>query len=100
MDAAPKFGFCCIRMKIAGKSFEAPPSECGPIPRWECRIPILGVGFIEVARDFECAALATIAGPFIDVIHAGLEKRIRELRAEAAAVAIPVSTLAPSESSG
>jgi hypothetical protein len=102
VESAPKFGFTCLRMEIPGQVFEAAPAA-GPLephssPRWACRLPILGTGCIELGRNSEGAVLSTVVGPFIDVIHARLEIRIRELRMQAPPVAVPVSNLASSES--
>jgi UDP-GlcNAc:undecaprenyl-phosphate/decaprenyl-phosphate GlcNAc-1-phosphate transferase len=99
MEAAPKFGFFCLRMETGGKCFETQPSNCGPDEHWQCRVPIVGGGFLEMARDVEYASVAAMAGPFVDLVHLGLGRRFQELRTETSHSSLPVSNLAPSEGS-
>jgi len=99
-EGSPNFGFCCLRMETPGQSFEKPSPQTPEAGRWSCRIPLAGTGFIEFSRDFECSSLTTITGPFIDLIHSAVDKRVAELRAAVPERVLAVSNLAQSESAG
>jgi UDP-GlcNAc:undecaprenyl-phosphate/decaprenyl-phosphate GlcNAc-1-phosphate transferase len=99
LEAAPNFGFRCIRMEGLGKHFECRESRVGTGQGWGCRIPLGGLSFIEMERDPE-ASLGVVTGPFADMIRTRLSKRLVELRDETAKSPVVVSDLARSESAG
>jgi len=98
VEAAPKFGFYCVRMEVSGSRFEGPESRYAAQDAWICRIPLGGVAFIELARNTEAAAQAFVAAPFADMIQGRFSKRIEQLRDEAAKVSPVEPNLARSES--
>jgi UDP-GlcNAc:undecaprenyl-phosphate/decaprenyl-phosphate GlcNAc-1-phosphate transferase len=100
VEAAPKFGFFCTRMETPGERFDSAASGGLLEESWTCRIPIASAGFIELARNRECAGLAVMAGPFLDMVQTGIEKRFRELSAETPGAPVSVSNLTASEGVG
>jgi UDP-GlcNAc:undecaprenyl-phosphate GlcNAc-1-phosphate transferase len=105
IDWSAKFGFQCLGMEVPGVTLDIPRLEGAAADRWECRIPLLGAGWINFSREFESKSLSAIVGPFVDVIHNTLETRLRALRAGPApeprpvpGSTLPASGLANSES--
>jgi UDP-GlcNAc:undecaprenyl-phosphate GlcNAc-1-phosphate transferase len=79
-EGSSRFGFHCVRMEFASEYFEAPELHGSGAKRWDIRIPLSATGYIEFSRELKSAALSTIVGPFIDVIHANLLSRLRLLQ--------------------
>ena len=100
VEAAPKFGFHCIRMESSGERFESGASGMIGQVSWTCRIPLAGFGFVDLARDPNGAAQAAIAAPFVDLIHSSLCQRIHELNGKSLRAPVPVSNLASPEGVG
>jgi UDP-GlcNAc:undecaprenyl-phosphate/decaprenyl-phosphate GlcNAc-1-phosphate transferase len=97
VQAAPRFGFDCIRMEVSGARFDS--SESRPsVNGWLCRIPLGGVAFLELTRNGEVATQASMAGSFADMIQAAFIKRVEQLQEEAVCVPLTEQNLARSES--
>lgn len=97
-EAAPKFGFRCVCMKSGENRFEALDTEYATELGWMCRIPLGSGAFIELARNPDATAQALIAGPFADMLQAGLGTHIERLREETRDISLSVADLARSES--
>jgi UDP-GlcNAc:undecaprenyl-phosphate GlcNAc-1-phosphate transferase len=97
-EAAPKFGFHCLRMEVGEIRFEETEAADTLENGWICRIPLGRAASIELARNPAAAAQAFLAGPFADGIKAGLGKHIEKLRDETAEVSLGIRDLAGSES--
>jgi UDP-GlcNAc:undecaprenyl-phosphate/decaprenyl-phosphate GlcNAc-1-phosphate transferase len=100
VEGSPNFGFYCLRMEVPGHSFESKAPGLAGLGRWDCRIPLVATGFIEFSGDFESGSLSSITGPFIDLIHRSLDKRVSELRSAASERVLSLPDLAQSESAG
>lgn len=96
--AAPNFGFACLRLEVSPFSFEESPPATPEAGRWNCRIPLVDMGFVEFSRDFEGSSLSTITGPFLDLIRRSLENKILQLRASVPDRVASVSNLVRPES--
>jgi UDP-GlcNAc:undecaprenyl-phosphate/decaprenyl-phosphate GlcNAc-1-phosphate transferase len=100
LEGAPKFGYSCVRMEVLGKSFESGDPPYRQDQSWVCRIPLGGTAYVELVRDPAAATQATVTGQYADMVHAGLTKRLQELRRERAMDALTIPDLARSESAG
>ena len=96
LEAAPRFGFSCIRMDAMGRRFECGEGILEIENSWTCRVSLGGVAFLEMARDRAATTQASISGPFVDTIHAELRKRVQALRDDTPG-AVRVTDLARSE---
>jgi UDP-GlcNAc:undecaprenyl-phosphate GlcNAc-1-phosphate transferase len=97
-EAAPKFGFHCLRMEVGETRFEDMEAGDAMEDGWICRIPLGRAAFIELTRNRQATAQAFLAGPFADGIQAGLGKHVEKLRNETAEVSLGIRDLAGSES--
>jgi UDP-GlcNAc:undecaprenyl-phosphate GlcNAc-1-phosphate transferase len=98
VDAAPKFGFSCVRMEALGVCFDS--LEAGRVAGscWSCRLPLGASAFIELRRIPAETAQAIILGPFVDAVQAQLSKRVNELEHEATGIPLIVPNLERTES--
>jgi UDP-GlcNAc:undecaprenyl-phosphate GlcNAc-1-phosphate transferase len=72
-ETAEKFGFATTGMQLAGESFahHVAPESC-----WEVRISLEGGDFVEFCRKRRIESTSISAGPFLDVLRAGLLGKI------------------------
>jgi UDP-GlcNAc:undecaprenyl-phosphate/decaprenyl-phosphate GlcNAc-1-phosphate transferase len=75
-EAAKRFGFTVTGMQLDGKSFSKPYRHS--VPGWEVRVPLADGDFVGLMRETREGAAFTVAGPFIDVLRAGLCRRFAE----------------------
>ncbi len=79
-DVCSKFGFRCVRMEVNGLSYEGAEVSHHPEKFWTLRIPLGPQGHVEFSRELQSSSLSTIAGPFVEIVHAGLLSRLRHFR--------------------
>jgi UDP-GlcNAc:undecaprenyl-phosphate/decaprenyl-phosphate GlcNAc-1-phosphate transferase len=98
VEAAPKFGYCSVRMEALGRSFQFGGGQYDHEQSWACRIPLGGTAFMEMVRDPASTLQSTVTGQYADTVHTGLKKRLQELRNEREMDALTLGDLARSES--
>ena len=79
-EACSKFGFRCLHMEVNGMSYESAELGGHADKFWTVRIPLGAQGQVAFSRELQSASLSTIAGPFVEIVHAGMVSRLRHFR--------------------
>ena len=96
-QSSRKLGFHTVRMHIPGQIFENETIPDHPDKHWSIRVPLGPGAHIEFLREVQDANLPAIVGMFVEVIHASILRRMRELRERESAASLAGGDLATGE---
>ncbi len=76
-ETCKSLGFSQVRLQLLGVILEERTGTRNGEGCWHLRIPLDGLGYINLTREFESSALPMIVAPFVDALHRGLRHRFQ-----------------------
>jgi UDP-GlcNAc:undecaprenyl-phosphate GlcNAc-1-phosphate transferase len=74
------FGFCGVRMRIDGVSYQDGDAAREVAARWTATIPLSAEDFIELAREFESNAPSAAVGSTADLLRSAVARHLPAAR--------------------
>lgn len=84
-DACRELGFSQLKMRLAGQVYECHLAAGDPDTQYEVFVPLVASDYIDLKRNFFCAAHPTIISSFIDALRTHLNGKFGNDRIPASA---------------